>query len=48
MKIKYYLINYIEKNKKRYGIDYFETINALRLLLEEIENDYKELINNGD
>lgn len=44
MKLKYDLIYYIENNKKIYNIDYFETINYLKSLLEEIENEYKELV----
>lgn len=37
------LINYINKNKNKNGIDYLDTIKSIESLLEEIKNDYETL-----
>lgn len=36
------LVKYIENNKCKHGIDYQDSIDALFLLMQEIENRYKE------
>lgn len=36
------LVNYIENNKCKHDIDYKYSIDALFLLIQEIENGYKE------
>lgn len=37
------LIDYINKNKNKYNVDYLETIRVLKELLNEIEEDYYKL-----
>lgn len=37
------LVDYIEENKRLYNIDYTSSIENLKELLEEIEQDYKDL-----
>ena len=40
-----FIIDYINKNKNDYNIDYFATIDSLRELLDEIEQEYKNVEN---
>ena len=37
------LIDYIEQNKTKYNIDYSDTIESIKELIKEIENDYENL-----
>lgn len=37
------IIEYIENNKRKNNIEYLDTIEYLKELLKELENDYKEL-----
>ncbi len=37
------LVKYIEENKSKYNIDYFETIDVIKEYIETIEKEYKEL-----
>lgn len=41
--IKDILVDYINKNKNEYNIDYNDTIITLKQLITEIEDDYKNL-----
>lgn len=44
------LVKYIEDNKIKHDIDYIETINCIKELIMEIEQEYKgldELVGNG-
>lgn len=42
-KINIILIDFIEQNKRKENIGYFETIKTLKELIKEIEKEYKEL-----
>lgn len=37
-----YLVEYINKNKEQYNINYKESIETLKELLKDIEEDYKK------
>ena len=37
------IIKYIEENKTKYNIDYTDTIESIKELINEIENDYENL-----
>ena len=37
------IIKYIEENKTKHDIDYFDTIESIKELIKEIENDYNNL-----
>ena len=37
------LIDYIENNKEKNNIDYFETIEHLKELINEIKKEYEEI-----
>lgn len=41
--IKNKLVDYIENNKTKYNIDYADTIESIKELIKEIENDYENL-----
>lgn len=38
-----FIVDYINNNKNKYNIDYKATINDLRQLLNEIEEEYKNI-----
>ena len=42
-KISESLVNYIEQNKVKYSISYFESIRTLRELIDTIEKDYRNI-----
>jgi hypothetical protein len=37
------LVNYIEENKIKHNIDYYDTINTLQEMLGNIKKDYKDM-----
>ena len=37
------IVDYIENNKVKYNIDYKETIEYLKELIEEIEKEYENI-----
>lgn len=37
------IIKYIEENKTKNGIEYTDTIESIKELIKEIENDYENL-----
>jgi hypothetical protein len=47
-KLNNIIVNYIENNKTQYNIEYFDTIETLYELLEEIKDDYEGLRSDDD
>lgn len=37
------IIEYIKSNKEKYNIDYEDTIEAIKEVIEDIEKDFKEI-----